>query len=218
MKIISYNIHTGTDKDKNRTLRQMAKYLKIQNCDIICLQEVLYSQYRMLKFYLQMDGSFAENVSDKQYGICIFSKYKILVRNHVFLTSKKEQRGFAHIKVKIEGDRYLNVINTHLGLDKYERVKQINEILDFISINLEGNIEDLAGNIVCGDFNEKNIFISIFNDSAVYTNNQSIATFEKSNARIDYILVDKSLGIYKYKLDKINLSDHYPIIVDIKLN
>ena len=218
MKIISYNIHTGTDKDKNRTLRQMAKYLKSQNCDIICLQEVLYSQYRMLKFYLQMDGSFAENVSDKQYGICIFSKYKILVRNHVFLTSKKEQRGFAHIKVKIEGDRYLNVINTHLGLDKDERVKQINEILDFISINLEGNIEDLAGNIVCGDFNEKNIFISIFNDSAVYTNNQSIATFEKSNARIDYILVDKSLGIYKYKLDKINLSDHYPIIVDIKLN
>ena len=101
MKIISYNIHTGTDKDKNRTLRQMAKYLKIQNCDIICLQEVLYSQYRMLKFYLQMDGSFAENVSDKQYGICIFSKYKILARNHVFLTSKKEQRGFAHIKVKI---------------------------------------------------------------------------------------------------------------------
>ena len=218
MKIISYNIHTGTDKDKNRTLRQMAKYLKIQNCDIICLQEVLYSQYRMLKFYLQMDGSFAENVSDKQYGICIFSKYKILARNHVFLTSKKEQRGFAHIKVKIEGDRYLNVINTHLGLDKDERVKQINEILDFISINLEGNIEDLAGSIVCGDFNEKNIFISIFNDSAVYTNNQSIATFEKSNARIDYILVDKSLGIYKYKLDKINLSDHYPIIVDIKLN
>ena len=40
----------------------------------------------------------------------------------------------------------------------------------------------------------------------------------ESNARIDYILVDKSLGIYKYKLDKINLSDHYPIIVDIKLN
>lgn len=158
MKIISYNIHTGTDKDKNRTLRQIAKYLKSQNCDIICLQEVLYSQYRMLKFYLQMDGSFAENVSDKQYGICIFSKYKILVRNHVFLTSKKEQRGFAHIKVKIEGDRYLNVINTHLGLDKDERVKQINEILDFISINLEGNIEDLAGNIVCGDFNEKNIY------------------------------------------------------------
>ena len=84
MKIISYNIHTGTDKDKNRTLRQMAKYLKIQNCDIICLQEVLYSQYRMLKFYLQMDGSFAENVSDKQYGIYIFKIQDISTKSCVF--------------------------------------------------------------------------------------------------------------------------------------
>ena len=66
-------------------------------------------------------------------------------------------------------------------------------------------------------FNEKNIFISIFNDSAIYTKFQSIATFEKSNARIDYILVDKSLEIYKYKVDKINLSDHYPIIANIRL-
>ena len=52
---------------------------------------------------------------------------------------------------------------------------------------------------------------------AIYTKFQSIATFEKSNARIDYILVDKSLEIYKYKVDKINLSDHYPIIANIRL-
>ena len=56
----------------------------------------------------------------------------------------------------------------------------------------------------------------IFNDSAVDTNYQSIPTFEKSNARIDYILVDKSLEIDKYYVDKIYLSDHFPIIVDIK--
>lgn len=212
MKIISYNIHTGTDKDKNRTLRQIAKYLKSQNCDIICLQEVLYSQYRMLKFYLQMDGSFAENVSDKQYGICIFSKYKILVRNHVFLTSKKEQRGFAHIKVKIEGDRYLNVINTHLGLDKDERVKQINEILDFISINLEGNIEDLAGNIVCGDFNEKNIYMNNFNDVAVDLNKDNLPTFAKN--RIDYCFISENLTAKSYTVDEVYMSDHFPVIVE----
>ncbi len=98
-----------------------------------------------------------------------------------------------------------------MGLDKDERKEQLSQIIDYTN-RLQ------KSKVICGDFNEKNIFISIFNDSAVYTNNQSIATFEKSNARIDYILVDKSLGIYKYKLDKINLSDHYPIIVDIKLN
>ena len=212
MKIISYNIHTGTDKDKNRTLRQMAKYLKIQNCDIICLQEVLYSQYRMLKFYLQMDGSFAENVSDKQYGICIFSKYKILARNHVFLTSKKEQRGFAHIKVKINDDGYLNIINTHLGLDKYERVKQIDEILDFININLNGNIENLIGNIICGDFNEKNIYLNNFEDVSMKLNKDNIPTF--LNSRIDYCFEDTNLNITSYEVDKVYMSDHFPIIVD----
>ena len=98
-----------------------------------------------------------------------------------------------------------------MGLDKDERKEQLIQIIDYTN-RLQ------KSKVICGDFNEKNIYISIFNDSAVYTNNQSIATFEKSNARIDYILVDKSLGIYKYKLDKINLSDHYPIIVDIKLN
>ena len=212
MKIISYNIHTGTDKDKNRTLRQIAKYLKSQNCDIICLQEVLYSQYRMLKFYLQMDGSFAENVSDKQYGICIFSKYKILVRNHVFLTSKKEQRGFAHIKVKINDDGYLNIINTHLGLDKYERVKQIDEILDFININLNGNIENLIGNIICGDFNEKNIYLNNFEDVSMKLNKDNIPTF--LNSRIDYCFEDTNLNITSYEVDKVYMSDHFPIIVD----
>ena len=96
-----------------------------------------------------------------------------------------------------------------LGLDIYERREQISEIMDYI--------KDLRrSKIVCGDFNEKNISINIFNDSAVYTNYQSIPTFEKSNARIDYILVDKSLEIDKYYVDKIYLSDHFPIIVDIK--
>lgn len=68
---------------------------------------------------------------DKEFGVCILTKYKIVAQNHVLLTSKKEQRGFAHIKVKINDDEYLNIINTHLGLDKYERVKQIDEIFRF---------------------------------------------------------------------------------------
>ena len=38
-------------------------------------------------------------------------------------------------------------------------IKEIDEILDFININLNGNIENLIGNIICGDFNEKNIYL-----------------------------------------------------------
>ena len=212
MRVICYNIHSGTDKEKNPTLNEIIAYLKQQQSDIICLQEVLYSQYKKIKFRLRMDGIFAENVVDKEFGVCILTKYKIVAQNHVLLTSKKEQRGFAHIKVKIEGDRYLNVINTHLGLNKDERVKQINEILDFISINLEGNIEDLAGNIVCGDFNEKNIYMSNFNDVAVDLNQHNTPTFSKN--RIDYCFISENLSAKSYTVDEVYMSDHFPVVVE----
>ena len=194
------------------TLNKIIKYLKEIDADIICLQEILYNQFAILKQSLKMDGVFAANISKPtlMYGIATLSKNEILHKEHIFLKSKGEQRGFLYTNVFFE---YccIDVINTHLGLDKDERIEQLNQIIDYTN-------QLCKAKVICGDFNEKNIFISIFNDSAVYTNFQSIATFEKSNARIDYILVDKSLEIYKYKVDKINLSDHYPIITYIKLN
>lgn len=194
------------------TLNKIIKYLKELDADIICLQEVLYNQFAILKQSLKLDGVFAANInkSTLMYGIATLSKNEILDKKHIFLKSKGEQRGFLHTNI-FSDICSVDVINTHLGLDKDERKEQLNQIVDFTNRLRKAKV-------ICGDFNEKNIFISIFNDSAIYTNNQSIATFEKSNARIDYILVDKSLGIYKYKVDKINLSDHYPIITEIKLN
>jgi endonuclease/exonuclease/phosphatase family metal-dependent hydrolase len=194
------------------TLNKIIKYLKELDADIICLQEVLYNQFAILKQSLKLDGVFAANINKPtlMYGIATLSKNEILDKKHMLLKSKGEQRGFLHTNI-FSKIRSVDVINTHLGLDKDERKEQLNQIVDFTNRLRKAKV-------ICGDFNEKNIFISIFNDSAIYTNNQSIATFEKSNARIDYILVDKSLGIYKYKVDKINLSDHYPIIAEIKLN
>lgn len=194
------------------TLNKIIKYLKELDADIICLQEILYNQFAILKQSLKLDGVFAANVNKPtlMYGIATLSKNEILDKKHIFLKSKGEQRGFLHTNI-FSNICSVDVINTHLGLDKDERKEQLNQIVDFTNRLRKAKV-------ICGDFNEKNIFISIFNDSAIYTNNQSIATFEKSNARIDYILVDKSLGIYKYKVDKINLSDHYPIITEIKLN
>lgn len=194
------------------TLNKIIKYLKELDADIICLQEILYNQFAILKQSLKLDGVFAANINKPtlMYGIATLSKNEILDKKHMLLKSKGEQRGFLHTNI-FSKIRSVDVINTHLGLDKDERKEQLNQIVDYTNRLRKAKV-------ICGDFNEKNIFISIFNDSAIYTNNQSIATFEKSNARIDYILVDKSLGIYKYKVDKINLSDHYPIITEIKLN
>lgn len=56
--------------------------------------------------------------------------------------------------------------------------------------------------ILCGDFNEKNVFLSMFNDMAISLNKSYLPTFEKSNSRIDYIFVNKNTELKGYTVEK----------------
>lgn len=206
MKILTYNIHKGMDSNNAPTLTEIATYLKQGDYDIICLQEVLYNQFKKMKKVLKINGAFVANINKPTmlYGVCIFSKYNIINNTHVLLTSKKEQRGLLSVDLDVKGEN-ISVINTHLGLDKYERCVQISEILDFTN-RLNGKI------IICGDFNEKNININNFKDCAVECNKYNIPTFEKSQVRIDYIFSNEKVIIKDYYVDNIRLSDHFPVI------
>ena len=64
MKLVCYNIHKGTDEFKRDTLFQLINYLKCLDCDVICLQVVLYYQFRFIKVMLKMDGVFGLYVDD----------------------------------------------------------------------------------------------------------------------------------------------------------
>ena len=181
MRVITYNIHKGMDAKNKPTLLKIGKYLKKQHCDVICLQEVLYPQFLILKKQINMKGIFAANVKKPGmlYGICIFTKSEEFSSHHFLLTSKKEQRNI-----------------------------QLNEIMDYTKC--------LVGNkIVCGDFNEKNINIGPFIDTAILADYKDQSTFWPSNSRIDYVFVDKQLSIINYKVDKIKLSDHFPLFCEI---
>lgn len=142
MKIVTYNIHKGMDKNNKITLFKIIKYLKSLDADVICLQEVLYFQYKIIKIFLSMDGIFAMNVNRKnlKFGVCTFFNGKLLEDKHILLSSKKEQRGFLYINEKLSEGNEINIINTHLGLDNLEREQQINEILEFSNSLLDNII------------------------------------------------------------------------------
>ncbi len=55
--------------------------------------------------------------------------------DNIFLKSKGEQRGFLHTNVFSECC-CIDVINTHLGLDKDERKEQLSQIIDYTNNNL----------------------------------------------------------------------------------
>jgi len=203
LKLVCYNIHKGMDEFNKFTLFKLIHYLKSLDCDVICLQEVLYYQFILMKIILRMDGVFGLHVNNKKmkFGICILSKEKISNTSHVLLTSKKEQRGLLSIDV----DNKV-IINTHLGLDFEERQIQISEILNFAKVQNKDTV-------ICGDFNEKNISLDCYIDCAHYLNKDFEPTFKTS--RIDYVFVNKEINIESYEVDEVLYSDHFPVIVEI---
>lgn len=219
VKIVSYNIHSGLNKDMFPSLFDIIDFLRIENADIICLQEVNESakagfQVSSLKEDLDMYSHFGANVVKlgANYGLATYSKYKIISQNHIYLSSKTEQRGMLHTVVKLGFGRKLNIINLHLGLNDTEREKQLKEVESFVK-----NLEDPY--IVVGDFNDGNMNINedIFKDAATKVNKDNTLTFSTALDRIDYILVSPDIEVIDYDVLMKNMSDHYPIVSKFKI-
>lgn len=219
VKIVSYNIHSGLNKDMFPSLFDIIDFLRIENADIICLQEVNESakagfQVSSLKEDLDMYSHFGANVVKlgANYGLATYSKYKIISQNHIYLSSKTEQRGMLHTVVKLGFGRKLNIINLHLGLNDTEREKQLKEVEAFVK-----NLEDPY--IVVGDFNDGNMNINedIFKDTATKVNKDNTLTFSTALDRIDYILVSPDIEVIDYDVLMKNMSDHYPIVSKFKI-
>lgn len=219
VKIISYNIHSGLDKDMFPSLFDIIDFLRIANADIICLQEVNESakagfQVSSLKEDLNMYAHFGANVVElgSNYGLATYSKYPIISQKHIYLSSKTEQRGMLHTVVKLGGGRKLNIINLHLGLDESERELQLYEVETFVK-----ELSDPY--IVLGDFNQGDIDVNknIFKDVAEEVNQNNTLTYATSLDRIDYILVSPDIEIIDYDVIKKNMSDHFPIYAKFKI-
>lgn len=218
LKIVSYNIHSGVDKDMFPTLFDIIDFLKNCDADIICLQEVNESakvgfQVSSLKEELGMNSHFGANVVNlnSNYGLVTYSKYKIIKQNHVYLSSSKEQRGLLHTVIDIRGKK-VNIINTHLATNKEEQEEQLKELQEFI---------DKLGDepyIIAGDFNAADINLDNKSiDVAKKLDKSNTLTFSLGIERIDYIFVSQDIVPINYRVIIKKLSDHYPIIAKLRI-
>ena len=208
IKIVSYNIHSGVDKDMFPTLFDIIDFLKHCDADIICLQEVNESakvgfQVSSLKEELGMNSHFGANVVNlnSNYGLVTYSKYKIIRQNHVYLSSSREQRGLLHTVIDVRGKK-VNIINVHLGTDKNEQKLQIEELQDFIDGLGNENYIILDDNCI---------------DVAKELDKPNTLTFSPGLERIDYIFVSPNIKPINYRVIIKKLSDHYPIIAKLRL-
>lgn len=200
------------------TLFDIIEFLKNCDADIICLQEVNESakvgfQVSSLKEELGMNSHFGANVvnPNSNYGLVTYSKYRIIKKNHVYLSSSKEQRGMLHTVIDVRGKK-VNIINLHLGTNKEEQEEQLRELQEFI----QGLGDEPY--IIAGDFNTSDINLnSNCIDVAKKLDEANTLTFSLGIERIDYVFVSKNIVPINYKVVVKKLSDHYPIIVNLRI-
>jgi len=258
MKIISFNIGIKID---NST--QVAEYLKAQQADIICLQEVMrplepsaYAMFRSeetIRDILKDDYSFyffaPEWVANKhkrhvrpnekgirdfggmvEQGKLVLSKHPILHGYNYFYHKNYEfdcdrtnfyngddhGRALQICEIEINGV-IIQVANVHgiYSSDKLDSDRSIRQIQFILSKLQEKNLP----NILLGDFNllPTTESIALINKNYHNINNTfKISKTIPKGKMIDYVFLSRELTAGKLIVEEIDISDHYPIILELE--
>lgn len=161
LTVITYNIHRGIGSDKHMDLGRIMEVIRESEADIAALQEV---------DHVVAEGSSAPNIKElaESAGFHVYEQtVRVLLREagvmgygnttlvrmqpeqvtyHNLTIPGREARGMIEVKLKIK-DSPLHIMNTHFGLQQWERHRQFNHL----GALLKGSAQDT---ILAGDFNE----------------------------------------------------------------
>ncbi len=220
IRVLTYNIHGGTDLYYRDTMNEITEFLHRSQADFITLQEVheypfKKSTVNTLAATLGLYEKFAGNhrMTDGILGNAVLSRYPILQSVNVPLASKKEQRGLLATRINVnQHDLYL--LTTHLGLNQNERWMQMQTIRRY----LETNRLFHHPVILTGDLNTSRADIHpLLYDTAKIAGKSNRPTFLPIRRRLDYIFVNPHFGLLQYEIIPVKYSDHLPVVVDLKL-
>lgn len=226
IRIMTYNIHRGRDKIGNNNLKNISKLIEYYDVDIVGLQEVdknvsrtnFEDQLKILAEELSMYYYFGSNKSflKGEYGNGVLSKYPLQSPENIIFQGR-EPRGLLKTSILLGNNKKMNFMVTHLGLDIEERQKQFNNVLNYIDVYDENLVLVGDFNVLDNDPNIMKIQKHL-NDVGEKTINRYVNTLNifRNEHRIDYVFVNKRMQIKKYKVEKVQYSDHFPIIVDIE--
>jgi endonuclease/exonuclease/phosphatase family metal-dependent hydrolase len=164
LRLMTYNVHSCVGSDGRLSVERVADVIAESHADIVALQEVDVGQSRSGKVHqgewiaerLGMHHLFssARETGGGQYGNAILSRYPMQSVRAALLptrTARKllEPRVAQWAKIDAQGHE-LHLVNTHLSLDRHERLAQARALLGTEWVL---HPEHRAATLVCGDFN-----------------------------------------------------------------
>lgn len=152
--VASYNIHRCYGRDGRHDPERIKKILQNIDADVIALQEVeLLHEAPGLLDYLCHNTSWSAvrgltlTRESGHYGNTLLTRLPIQTVERINLSMPgHEPRGALYVQLKYQ-DQSLAILTTHLGLRSYERVAQVNRILDKLSATDEADLTVLMGDL-----------------------------------------------------------------------
>lgn len=242
MKILTFNVrnrygiknYTGIYKGID-TVKNLSDYIKLNDIDIVCLQEVIEAYRDNLtnaldKYYVygkpRLGSSIFTKIIDKfkrfNESVNIYTKDEVIRCRCYKLPSLPDilPRVATLVDYKIDS-RIITIINVHLSA--YNKISK-NRQLKYLYKKIK-KINNPV--ILIGDFNMNiksdimNNFISKLDSIGIKHLEITGRTFKKSkrDLPIDHVFISKELkvkSIEKIKDKIVSFSDHYPVLIDFE--
>jgi endonuclease/exonuclease/phosphatase family metal-dependent hydrolase len=217
LTVATYNIRYGKGLDGRVNLDRTITTLKGLDADIISLQEVerfsvrsaFRDQVTQIAKALNMNVIYYPTLSypGLYYGNVILSRFPIIDSDVLTFENIGENRSAIIAKIKVTDEEQFYVFNTHLGLNKEERLRSINEIYEVMKkldkpVVLTGDLNSTP------EMNEYEIWKGLLSKS-----NQGIPlqTFYKKDWQIDYIFHSSHFLVHDVSVFESVASDHFPV-------
>lgn len=239
LRIMTYNVHSCIGMDGRVSPERIARVIARYAPDIVALQELdvgrskthHIDQAEAIASCLQMTFHFhaALQVEEERYGNAVLTHLPMRLRRAAGLPGLAEKpalepRGALWVGIDA-GDTELQLINTHLGLNKKERHAQV---MSLLGEEWLGHPDMLSHRILCGDFNatprsrEWSSLHKRLPDAQVrLADHRPKNTFfsRLPGARIDHVFTDQHFELLAIETPNTELirlaSDHLPLIVDL---
>lgn len=215
IRVMTYNIQHGKGRDGQTSLHRIAEEIAKANTDVVALQGVdrflprsgFRDQLNRLAKQLGMYSCFSPSVNllIVQYGNAIMSRYPIISKEIQYMSGSIERRSILTARLQV-GSETVTVLNTHLGVNTKERVKQIPIFLDALN-----KLERPA--IIAGDFNmgiDDPLMEPLNTHWRKIMLQNNLSTIE-----IDHIFVNMPTEQGSAWAQPSAASDHYPIIAEL---
>ena len=228
--VMSYNIHHGADKDERNTLDSIgyfilgtkAQLVGLQEVDSVCSRSGQIDQMKRLAAITGMHYAFVRHFAYQggAYGQGILSRYPIKKVENIRLSllkpdSLRQSLALLVAEVDIPGQGRVLFANAHFSLDAATRLKQAEEVLQYLK-------KRKLPAIFVGDLNatpeQPEIRLHLTQLTAASDLDQPSFPTEAPDKTIDYIFFNSRLKgkPLQSKVPPIPHSDHLPVLSTIQ--